>query len=217
MRTTGVVRRKVNRAFRVTRRRPLSPREVSLSAAQAAAPVVALGTVSRAQPRGKGGAGIALATSLAIHVGAVLAYVFGGPVPHTVPEPGTVLVDILRSPQTASPTKNKPVARAVAPSPRPRNKVWLSAGGQPAPLLRRVAQRAADDPSAAPATLAAPAPESSPEAPPVVAAGTIPPRTRAVLPPTAAAPKPTAVAARATDATAGAEIARRLRLATASC
>ena len=218
MRTTGATRRKVNRAFRVTQRRTLSPRKASLSAAQAATPVLALRAVSRDKPRAKSAAGIALATSLAIHVGAVLAFVFGGTVPLTVPSPGAISLDILTSPQAASPTESKPmVTRVVAPSPRPRKRAWLSAEVQPAPPLRHAAQRVADALPVPLATLAIPAPESSPAAPPVVVGASMPARASAVLPATAPARNPAVVVATAKDATAGAEIARRLRSAAATC
>jgi TonB family protein len=218
MRTTGATYRKVNRAFRVTRRRTVSPLKTSLSAAQTATPVLALVAVSRDKPRAKSAAGIALVTSLAIHAGAVLAYVSGGTVPHAIPLPGTILVDILTSPQAASPTEINPVVvRAVVPLRRPRKWVWHPAEIQPAQPLRRMVQRVADAPLAMLAALAAPAPKSSPEASTVVVDASMPVRAGAVLPVSPQSPKHAVVADTPTDATAGAEIMRRLRSAAASC
>jgi protein TonB len=218
MLTTRATRRKVKRAFRVTRRRTLSPPKASLSSALAAVPVVARVSVSRDKTPTKSTSGIALATSLVIHAGALLPCVLWGMASYAVPSPGTISVDILMPTPAASPTLVKPiVVQAVVPSTRIRTRVWLSAKVPPTPPVRRAAQRVAELLPVQLALAAARAPDSTPEAPPIVRGASMPVRASGILPANAPALNPTVVEAAAIDATAGVEIARRLRTAAASC
>jgi len=218
MPTTGATRRMVNRAFRVTRRRTLSPPKASLSSALAAAPVVARGAVSRDKTPTKNTSGIALATSLVIHAGALVTCVVWGMASYAVPSPGTISVDILMSTPAASPTLVKPVVvQAVGPSTRMRTRLRLSAKVPPAPPVRRASQGVAELLPVQLALAAVRAPDSAPEAPPIVRGGSMPARASDILPANAPALNAAVAAATAINATAGVEIARRLRTAAASC